>query len=126
VFARFLIKPEGVTDRNFSGDRPGALVTYRSIAGGLRAKNCAPVTQPVTQERIIRDCTASIDDQLLCIMATMSSCLPWHTAGSVRYVWPIQQPVGDFDAQRKRMTALRERLGWPQIGCELIECYTGF
>ncbi len=38
-------------------------------------------------------------------------------------MWPIQQPIGDFDAQRKRLTALRERTGWSVIGCELIECY---
>jgi hypothetical protein len=70
-----LFKPDGVTDRNFGGDSPGVLVTYRSMAG------------------------------------------------SVRYVWPIQTPLSDGGAQRKRMQAIRERLGWQVIGCELIECY---
>ncbi|KAL6759147.1 hypothetical protein V8C86DRAFT_1378208 [Haematococcus lacustris] len=71
----FLIKPQGVTDRGWSGDSEGALVTYRSMAG------------------------------------------------SVRYLWPIQQPLTDFDAQRKRMAVLRKALGWSVIGCELKECY---
>uniref|UniRef100_A0A061S2F7 Uncharacterized protein n=2 Tax=Tetraselmis sp. GSL018 TaxID=582737 RepID=A0A061S2F7_9CHLO len=44
-------------------------------------------------------------------------------AGSVRYVWPIQQPVSDFDTQRKRLTAIREELGYRMIGCDLIECF---
>ncbi|GFH07195.1 uncharacterized protein HaLaN_01963 [Haematococcus lacustris] len=71
----FLIKPQGVTDRGWSGDSEGALVTYRSMAG------------------------------------------------SVRYLWPIQQPLTDFDAQRKRLAVLRKALGWSVIGCELKECY---
>jgi hypothetical protein len=29
----FVIKPDGVTDRNWEGDRPGVMVTYRSMAG---------------------------------------------------------------------------------------------
>lgn len=44
-------------------------------------------------------------------------------AGSVKYVWPIQQPLGDFDAQRKRLKLVRDELGWQVIGCELLECY---
>jgi hypothetical protein len=44
-------------------------------------------------------------------------------AGSVKYIWPIQQPVGDFDAQRKRLKVVRDELGWQIIGCELLECY---
>ena len=31
--AEFLIKPEGVTNRGWQGDKEGALVTYRSIPG---------------------------------------------------------------------------------------------
>lgn len=71
----FVIKPESVQDRNWQGDSPGPLVTYRSMAG------------------------------------------------SVKYIWPIQQPVGDFDAQRKRLKVVRDELGWQIIGCELLECY---
>lgn len=33
LLCRFLIKPEGVTNRKWEGDLEGALVTYRSIAG---------------------------------------------------------------------------------------------
>ncbi|PNW70316.1 hypothetical protein CHLRE_17g714900v5 [Chlamydomonas reinhardtii] len=44
-------------------------------------------------------------------------------AGSVKYIWPIQQPVSDLGAQKTRMGELREALGWRVIGCELIECY---
>jgi hypothetical protein len=37
---------------------------------------------------------------------------------------PLQQPIGDFDAQRKRLDAIRVNLrGWRALGCELIECY---
>ncbi|CAG9464729.1 unnamed protein product [Pedinophyceae sp. YPF-701] len=71
----FLIKPEGVTDRNWEGDRPGALVLYRSIAGG------------------------------------------------VKYLYPLTQPIGDGNAQQKRMQTVRAELGWKLVGCELIECY---
>lgn len=45
-------------------------------------------------------------------------------AGSVKYIWPIQQPIGDFDAQRKRLGQIKSNLrGWRALGCELIECY---
>ena len=44
-------------------------------------------------------------------------------AGSVRYVWPLQQPISDLDTQRKRLKAIRQELGAQQVGCELIECY---
>ncbi|KXZ51007.1 hypothetical protein GPECTOR_14g249 [Gonium pectorale] len=44
-------------------------------------------------------------------------------AGSVKYIWPIQQPVSDFGAQKTRLQELRQQLGWQVIGCELIECY---
>ncbi len=73
--AEFLIKQEGVTDRNWSGDAEGALVVYRSIAG------------------------------------------------SVKYIWPIQQPITDGGVQRKRLNEIRQELGWQIIGCELVECY---
>lgn len=71
----FVIRDEGVTNRNWEGDREGPLVTYRSMAG------------------------------------------------SVKYIWPIQQPITDFGAQKKRLDEIRERVGWKLIGCELIECY---
>jgi hypothetical protein len=29
----FVIRPDSVTDRGWEGDRPGQLVTYRSMAG---------------------------------------------------------------------------------------------
>lgn len=44
-------------------------------------------------------------------------------SGGVKYIWPIQQPLSDFGAQRKRLQQLRTQLGWRLIGCELIECY---
>lgn len=37
-------------------------------------------------------------------------------ASEVKYVWPIQQPIGDLDAQRKRMVKLKENLGWTMYG----------
>ena len=44
-------------------------------------------------------------------------------AGDVKYIWPITQPVSDFDTQKKRMQSVRKALGWKLIGCELVECY---
>lgn len=40
-----------------------------------------------------------------------------------KYIYPIQQPLSDFGAQKQRLERLRQELGWPLIGCELIECY---
>eukprot|EP00892_Ulva_mutabilis_P007509 jgi/Ulvmu1/512/UM001_0520.1 len=71
-----LIKPEGVQNRQWEGDREGAAIFYRSIAG------------------------------------------------DVKYIWPLTQPVTDLDTQKKRMQQIRQTLGWPLIGCELIECYS--
>ena len=48
--------------------------------------------------------------------------LPWR-AGSVKYVWPIQQPISDFGVQKQRVVQVREQLGWKLVGCELLECY---
>eukprot|EP01026_Neomeris_dumetosa_P057597 TRINITY_DN5307_c0_g1_i11.p3 TRINITY_DN5307_c0_g1~~TRINITY_DN5307_c0_g1_i11.p3 ORF type:complete len:252 (-),score=19.65 TRINITY_DN5307_c0_g1_i11:133-795(-) len=44
-------------------------------------------------------------------------------AGSVKYVWPIQQPISDFGVQKKRLDQIRTDLGWKIVGCELLECY---
>lgn len=44
-------------------------------------------------------------------------------AGSVKYVWPIQQPISDFGVQKQRIVQVREQLGWKLVGCELLECY---
>eukprot|EP01025_Chloroclados_australasicus_P055811 TRINITY_DN6851_c0_g2_i1.p3 TRINITY_DN6851_c0_g2~~TRINITY_DN6851_c0_g2_i1.p3 ORF type:complete len:224 (-),score=26.98 TRINITY_DN6851_c0_g2_i1:712-1383(-) len=44
-------------------------------------------------------------------------------AGSVKYVWPIQQAVSDFGTQKKRLDMIRNDLGWRIVGCELLECY---
>lgn len=46
-------------------------------------------------------------------------------ASKTTYIWPIQQPIGDFDAQKKRMARLRQSLGWKLLvgDCDLIECY---
>lgn len=62
--------------------------------------------------------------KLWCAAATAMCHLSWTcAAGSVKYIWPIQQPIGDFDAQRKRMEVIRAALGWRVIGCDLLECY---
>lgn len=42
----------------------------------------------------------------------------------MKYIWPLTQPVTDLDTQKKRMQQIRQTLGWPLIGCELIECYS--
>jgi hypothetical protein len=42
----FLIKAEGIKDRNWEGDRDGPAVFFRSIAGGVRY--IYPLQQPVS------------------------------------------------------------------------------
>lgn len=47
-------------------------------------------------------------------------------AGTVKYIWPLTQPVTDMGAQRKRAVALRQWLGWRinAGSCSSIECYS--
>jgi hypothetical protein len=40
-----------------------------------------------------------------------------------RYLYPLQTPISDRGAQRKRMDSVRAALSWRLVGCELIECY---
>ena len=40
-------------------------------------------------------------------------------AAQVKYIWPIQQAVTDFGAQRKRLKLVRQQLGWRLLGCDL-------
>lgn len=51
----------------------------------------------------------------------------YRSQGSAtKYIWPIQQPVSDLDAQKKRMIRLlREELRWKLIGgsCDVVECF---
>ena len=44
-------------------------------------------------------------------------------AARVRYIWPVSQAIMDGGAQRRRVKALRDRLGWRVLGCDLLECY---
>lgn len=44
-------------------------------------------------------------------------------AAQVKYVWPIQQAITDFGAQRQRLKEVRSRLGWRILGCDLLECF---
>ena len=46
-----------------------------------------------------------------------------RAAGEVKYVWPLTQPISDLDTQKKRLQEIRASLGWPLVGCELMECY---
>lgn len=41
----------------------------------------------------------------------------------VKYVYPFMTPIGDLGEQSKRLSRIRESLGWPLLGCELIECF---
>lgn len=52
------------------------------------------------------------------VLVTFRSC-----AGGVKFIYPFMTPLGDGDLQRQRLRAVRERLGWPLVGCELVECY---
>ncbi|KAL3132490.1 hypothetical protein ABBQ32_009038 [Trebouxia sp. C0010 RCD-2024] len=44
-------------------------------------------------------------------------------AVNVKYIWPLQAPLADGGAQRKRLNAVRQQLGWQIIGCDYIECF---
>ena len=46
-------------------------------------------------------------------------------AGTLKYVWPVTQPLSDMGAQRTRAAALRQRLGWRINGgeCSVQECF---
>lgn len=56
-------------------------------------------------------------------LACALSLPPSSMAAQVKYIWPIQQPITDFGAQRERLKALRQQLGWRLLGCDLLECY---
>ena len=48
-----------------------------------------------------------------------------YQAGTVKYIWPITQPVGDLGAHKQWLMALRDRLGWRVAGggCDVLECF---
>lgn len=60
------------------------------------------------------------DDPPFLLLLRVSPC---SMAAEVRWVWPIQQAVTDFGAQRQRLKEVRQRLGWRILGCDLIECF---
>lgn len=61
--------------------------------------------------------TSSDDEPLLVTYRSM--------AAEVKYIYPFQVPITDFGQQRKRVKALRSRLGWRIAGvCDLVECYS--
>lgn len=45
-------------------------------------------------------------------------------AGKLRFLYPLQTPISDGGAQKRRLDALRGELGWPIEGCSYIECYS--
>lgn len=48
----------------------------------------------------------------------------WCFCCAVVPVCLVQQPLSDFDAQRKRLVLIKNNLrGWRALGCELLECY---
>lgn len=54
------------------------------------------------------------------LIVTFRSC-----AGGVKFVYPFMTPLSDGGLQPQRLNALREKLGWGKVGCELAECYAG-
>ncbi len=121
VHCRFLVKPDrGAGGRN-TDSKDAALILFRSIAGaGLLSHLLCDVT------RLRMHCTfadakcRNSDLDLNDISAKEESVC--HT-GSVRYLYPFQTPISDFGAQRKRIEAIRQTLGWRKVGCELKECF---
>jgi len=47
----------------------------------------------------------------------------YRSIGNAKYLFPLQTPISDFNAQQKRLAAVRAELGWRLVGCELLECY---
>ena len=76
--------------------KDAALVTLRSCAGGVK---CACLCVPAAPNWLLTRMMCHAD------------------------VYPFMQPIGDGDLQRKRLQAVREKLGWPRVGCSSIECY---
>ena len=79
-------------------DEGGPLVTFRSMAGNF-VKSAFVTIRPLSQ-------TARL-----------------VLAANVKYIWPLQAPLSDAGAQRKRLNAVRQQLGWQVIGCDYIECF---
>ena len=52
----------------------------------------------------------------------MREAATWR-AGNVKYLYPFQTPISDFGAQRKRVEAIRQNLGWRKLGCDVKECF---
>lgn len=123
----FLLKPEGVTNRGWEGDTPGVLVTYRTSASEGQALRLLQPRRRVPGQLCLLSRCHLREHGLHAGRASppwlTGRPLPFHCAAQAKYIWPIQQPLGDFGAQRKRLQALRERLGWQVVGCELLECY---
>lgn len=46
-------------------------------------------------------------------------------AGTIKYLYPFTQPIGDGGLQKKHLAAVREALGWRVEGCSYLECYGG-
>lgn len=87
-----------------------------------------PAHQPAVHTSWMRPCPAPCRRVLISLQRAPYEREPplvtfRSMAAQVRYIWPIQQPVTDFGAQRERLKAVRQQLGWRLLGCDLLECY---
>lgn len=67
---------------------------------------------------------APTDNHILAgLLKRLSILVVIFVAVNVKYIWPLQAPLADGGAQRKRLNAVRQQLGWQIIGCDYIECF---
>lgn len=70
--------------------------------------------------------SALVDVDYVEVLINRDKQVFYRSQGSrTTYIWPIQQPISDLDAQRKRMASLRETLQWKILvgSCSVLECY---
>lgn len=98
---RVLVRANSSSDRKWDADDGSPTVTFRSMAG-------------------MPHCCLK-----LLTFACLSKCLQRVCiAANVKYIWPLQAPLSDAGAQRKRLDAVRKLLGWTIIGCDYLECFS--
>jgi len=147
----FLVKEEAAAGRSgWAGDAGGPLVTYRALA--RKVQYIGWISQPVgdtfmgaslaaTRSRSVfaspgaaaargwtSCCGAAPLLAQLCSVSRVLRALHRRCA----HASPLKhaaargsaaQIAAAGDERREQLTALRERLGWSVLGCELIECF---
>jgi len=104
------------------GEQEGSLFLQYEVPGASpRVRNRGQPSKDVVEVLLRREKNSngeSSDDDVLVFYRSIAD------PSSIRYVPLIQQPVTDGGAQRARMRSLLvEKLGWRQIGCDVLDCF---